>query len=229
MKILIAAPTSRIKHYAFGKYIEGISCLDFDRTKFDILLCDNTNDSGMYYKSLRLRFNAVRSVPVETIQETIRKSQNVLRAFFLQSDYTHFLSLESDVVPPPNALKLMLQADKDVVSIPYFVGQNESLRLLGSYLNENNELTDYTPGEMFNLMSGELVPITNNGIGCTLIKRHVLEKIEFRIDENSDVFSDTYFHVDLIENNFENYMITSIFATHYSTDWSVQKNIFKNV
>ena len=52
------------------------------------------------------------------------------------------------------------------------------------------------------------------GLGCVLIKKEVLEKIEFRIDKTTDGFDDATFCDDTLEKGYELYVDTRVKCKH---------------
>ena len=59
--------------------------------------------------------------------------------------------------------------------------------------------------------------ISGCGYGCTLVRREVLEKVEFRInktDTGQMTFPDSAFHVDVVTNGFTNKLNTDWLPQH---------------
>ncbi|MBN1941076.1 MAG: hypothetical protein JW772_02740 [Candidatus Diapherotrites archaeon] len=98
-------------------------------------------------------------------------ARNVLVENFLKSDCTHLLFLDSDMVFPPNIVELLLKHDKEVVSGLYFLRKMllPSFRMLNK---EGNYQSSY------DFPKNELVKVDATGLGCMLIKRKVLEKVD---------------------------------------------------
>jgi len=95
---------------------------------------------------------------------------------FLQTDDTHLLFLDDDVVPPVDALELLLAADKDVISglYPSEWYDNEAGRLK----KRNNVFsTIRDDGELVEATGRGVGKITSCGGGCLLIKRRVVEEL----------------------------------------------------
>lgn len=96
---------------------------------------------------------------------------------FLQTDNTHLLFLDDDVVPPVYALGRLLEADKPVISGLYPIQWANPAT--GSMGTRQSVFSDV-------LSNGELVEAKGEGVqliqscggGCLLIRRDVLETIK---------------------------------------------------
>ena len=68
----------------------------------------------------------------------------------------------------------------------------------------------------------ELIESITCGLGCVLIKRNVLEKIEFRHIKDEEPWDDLWFCEDVREKGFKVYVDTSVRCKHYvnGMDWS---------
>lgn len=94
---------------------------------------------------------------------------------FLQTQDTHLFFLDDDVIPPNDALELLLAADKDVISglYPSVWYDNED----GKMKRRQNVFSKVRDdGELVEATSKGVAPIASCGGGCLLIKRHVLEE-----------------------------------------------------
>jgi GT2 family glycosyltransferase len=60
----------------------------------------------------------------------------------------------------------------------------------------------------------KLMKVKQCGLGCVLIKKEVLEKIEFRIDKTTDGFDDATFCDDTLEKGYELYVDTRVKCKH---------------
>lgn len=94
---------------------------------------------------------------------------------FLQTDDTHLFFLDDDVIPPVDALELLLAADKDAISglYPSEWYDNDE----GKIRKRNNVFADIRPdGELIEATGKGVQEIASCGGGCLLIKRHVVEE-----------------------------------------------------
>lgn len=136
----------------------------------------------------------------------IPEAQNKLAEAALKTPHTHFWWVEEDVVIPPNTLNTMLGMDKDVVCVDYPVINGWST---------------------IKKKDGE---IRHCGLGCTLIKRQVFEKIPppwFSIDKSLDAKTgkvldipmkygghDIFFGIKLREYKFKIHQLEGVECGH---------------
>lgn len=100
---------------------------------------------------------------------------------FLKTDSTHLFFIDSDVVPPYNALRKLLSHDKEVItgcypSMRFDSEANKELLIYNVFRHVLNEKTGVT--EFKNIYGEGLEEIESAGAGCLLIKREVLERME---------------------------------------------------
>ncbi len=222
MKILIGTPTSDQKNYCFNEFSAYLSS-----SKHDHLIVDNSRTKNKCVQGLTYRhilFNA-------NIRQSIADAQNIIRDQFLKKDYTHLAFLESDLFPPPGVFDRLALHDKDVAGHPYFVMKGSLRQYMihnPLYIEESNiwnaNPVDVTQG--FSQCNGSLQRVHSVGFGCVLIKRHVIEKLSFHINESNQVSdtghpssSDSFFYADCALNNIEVYADTSLTVRHYNKDW----------
>lgn len=228
-KVLITTPINVVKSYILYEWLEHIRELDYDN--YDIFLVDNSLDTSFSKKIRDLGFDCVHEPPSgREARHYMASSNERCRVKFLSSDYAFFLSLECDIFPPKDIIKRLLARDKDVVGTTFWThqGHETQLQLLTIYeyhtdvINHKKEykVRPLTFEEALLFIDGTCKPIFANGIGCTLIKRWVLENIPFRIDPIDTGFADSFFHQDLWESGIPNFVDTSIIPRHQNSSWS---------
>lgn len=221
-KILLAAPTSTYKDYIFLDWFIHASSLTYKN--YDILICDNSHDKNYHKKLQKMGINCLYVSPEgKETRQYIVESQNVLREHFLQYNYDYFFSLEVDVFPPKNIIEKLLSCNKKIVGAPYFWKFGKESCLLISYFTGDNKVNTHetTLPEAINFVDGTVKQVYENGIGCTLISREIIEKIPFRWEKGNPAYSDTFFYKDLFKKGYKNYMDTSILCKHYNSDWGL--------
>jgi len=113
-------------------------------------------------------------------------NRNAVTAAFLEGDSEAIFWIDDDTVHPPETLERLLGLDTDVAAGVYFRRGLPYDPL--AYKRLPNRM--YTPMKYFE--RGEIVPVESVGMGCTLVRRHVYEKIReqyrlFRRLENATV------------------------------------------
>ena len=110
-KVLIGCPTSYHSEYALKFYKEGIDKIDYDDYK--VLIVENSDpniDNNKYFEKIKQTgLPVIKSKTMKDVRDTIVFSRNLLRAKVLEEDFDYFLSLEQDVIPPPNVIKKFLE------------------------------------------------------------------------------------------------------------------------
>ncbi len=144
-KILVACSTNIVKSYSLQRWIDNVK--KFTYPNFDILVVD-TSETDDYIKQY------ANQVPIERIpwypQESRRMCEGMeaIRQRFLAGPYKYFFSVESDIIPPPNAIEKLLEYGKDGDWIAHaFPLRNE---------DQNVEV--------------------EQGIGCSMLSRKLLEE-----------------------------------------------------
>jgi len=144
--------------------IQSVIKQDF-KEENDILLCP---------------YNPFSTVKPDWGQNIVLK-QNKAKEIVLKHDYTHLFSVEADVLIPDHALKKLLFDNKDIVCGIYKL-HSHSGHLEGSiaaFRKEDKGYKSIEAGKDFSW--GEIVEVDFLSFGCTLIKREVLENINFGI------------------------------------------------
>lgn len=240
MKILIGCPTSDHKRYCIQQYLESVKNIDYDN--YDFVLVDNSQANDYFRELQSYGVKVVKSPYVEPARVRITDSRNLLRKMFLEGDYDYLFSLEQDVVPPKDVLKRLLSHNLPVVSGVYYNiftnpqrGTQETRPLVWVSPSEQ-EIEDiklgkkgqipqqkllsgeWRPSEMTAQLSVEevrlpkLIEARQTGVGCMLIRRNVMEKIQFRHGEGG--FDDVYFCDDVIANGWKVMVDTSVKCEH---------------
>jgi hypothetical protein len=121
----------------------------------------------------------------------ITHKYNHARAVFLAGDYDALLCLEDDIIVPRDTLTRLLACDADIAygltcwrhGTPVWSARvDEEGQPLGRVLSE-------TP-ERARALAGQVIDVVGVGMACTLIRRHVVGWLEFRLDEQQPVCCD---------------------------------------
>lgn len=180
--ILIGCPTYQGQAFCLDRFLEGLRNLKGD---FDILFVDNSEGTD-YFEMLKQitienrKVIVLRDEPQENRIMRIISSRNACRYYFLKNSYDYLFFLDTDMIPPPDALQQLLKVDADIASGNYLCRQEINGKLLvlpALYKHHGNQLATLTMEEA---KQNNVIDIAVCGLGCCLIKRKVLEKISFR-------------------------------------------------
>lgn len=192
-KVLVGTYTYRGKSYCDERFIENLLALDWPNKH--TLIVDNTRDMCRYVRRLEEitgRHGAGQSVEVRHVKvgeygkrmqphATIAISANVLRGEVLSGGFDYLLLVESDVLPPKDAINRLIE-----------VGREHSLDVVGGLYHAVFHETEW-----FDPDRDKVIPNRHILSGCTLYSRKSLEMIPFRYVKTDPVaFPDAYFSMD---------------------------------
>lgn len=111
-------------------------------------------------------------------------------------DWTHILLIDDDVIIPEGGLGLLIEADSDIAFIDY------PMHYTGDRWGNMGTATydDWLPGE-----DPKGKPVAWAGLGCTLVKREVLEKMSdpyFKVTQHTFTRDDNG-HITLNDDNVQ--------------------------
>ncbi len=221
--VLVGCPTFEGYEYCLQEYLRGIQTIS--TKKFDVLLVDNSKTDSYTKRIKASGLNVVHIDWNNNVHERLAESRNVLREETLSKGYSHFLSLEQDVIPPPFGLERLLSHQKKIVSGIYYKlypipikNKDGSFRMAKTMLplvfkpnSDPNKMDICYPTEV---EQERLFKIRACGLGCVLIHREVLEKVKFRTDPGKDTYDDFLFCTDAVKNGFGLYADTSVKCKH---------------
>lgn len=237
--ILIAAPTSDKKDYALDEWVKAVFNLKYPN--YTVLMVDNSHNEEYYHKILDKGINCLHVKPEGNVVDYITDCQNIIRAYVLEGGYDYLFSLESDVIPRSDILVSLLHHGKPIVSAPYFVqykGGDPSICLtktlvqhFGKYSYMSNLMVDTKEG--LSMLNGKLIKVHACGVGCSLIHRSVVERIEFRSSTASNetrtdrsVFSDSLFYLDCMKAKIPVYLDTRELVRHNYREWDSNIDLY---
>lgn len=224
-KILVGCPTSQHKEYCLDQYVNGVR--QFKYQNFDVLLVDNS-EGEEYAQRIREKGVECCKVPYsQGVMKRLADSRNVLRERVLTGGYDYFLSLEQDVIPPPIIIGRLLAHGKKVVSGLYTKLakiKDQTGRILRTEQVPVAYVWDESIQDARRLLRKEmknkgLMRIIGGGLGCLLIHRSVLEKIEFRVADPSVGCDDMYFFNDLHDLGIAAFCDTGALCKHLEVAW----------
>lgn len=136
--------------------------------------------------------------PAGTGYENIRDKHNHARRIVLNDGYDAVLFVEADMVIPSDALRKLVSVDADVAYGLYVNRHGWRRWLAFTMLDRNGAQSLSQKPDLAQACWGSPIETQGAGMGCTLIRRHVLEKLEFRLpqDGGDDVADDWMFALD---------------------------------
>ena len=236
-KVLVAAPTSSAKDYCMLEWIEMLKGLTYPWA--DIYLVDNSPDPDHVRQFWEQGIfadwhNPQGKSPVQFIAE----SQNKIREYFLDGDYTHLMFIESDVFTPPNIIEYFLWRPLPLVSAMYFVGEGTKTSLQLQIIEDKFRFRRtrlMNLDENFAFIDGTQKEVFACGLGCVLIQREIIKQVGFKYRPSKSVdsahfstFSDTYFYSDLTDLGVPVFVDTSITVQHKRKDWDSNIGLMKH-
>lgn len=156
-KVLVACPNHVVKEYSFQRWIDAVTNLTYPN--YDILVVDNSPGGELaerYGAQVPIVVLDASDRPEIAIDEgwsrptivRINRSMELIRQHFLTGGYSHWMNIESDVIPPPDVIEVLLESGRggDLISHTY---------------------TDRKGGHVW----------IENGIGCSLFSRPLIEAV----------------------------------------------------
>lgn len=113
--------------------------------------------------------------------QDIRDKYNIGRAVALSQGFEAMLTIEADMIVPPDTLARLIALDADIALGVYCWRWRPSRWSVYTELNQwGGKSVTFDPA--FAVRSwGEPINAVGTGLGCTLIKRRVLEALPFRL------------------------------------------------
>lgn len=153
------------------------------------------------------------------------------RQAFLQGSYDAMLVVESDIVPPPFALRRLAALEVDVAYGVYVFRRNNVINVFERYADNNGqparnigESLSLHPRKLQAALRAGKVRCSGAGLGCTLIRRHVLERFDFRTltqELHPQVHCDTWFTHDVHGAGFEQMADMTVVCGHKREDGEI--------
>lgn len=152
----------------------------------------------------------------------IRDKFNRGRQMALDGEYDAMLCVEDDMILPVDALDWLAEIDADVTYALYVSRQDRKSWLVVDSITPTR-LYLASPASV--TQSAGVYPCVGVGTGCTLIRRHVLESIPFRlIPENPNACPDWALGVDAAAGGFTQAVHTGVRCGHiveYAPTWAI--------
>jgi len=222
--VVVASPQNEVKNYCFDDWIDNV--LNFTYPNFEVFLSDNseTKKNKELIKSKGIKCHWVKSKKGETNLETINRSHAQCMEYAKKKGAS-LLHLETDVFPPIDVIERLFAHKKLVVGGLYdiFYGSKRKAMVqlsepYGRHVVGFRTVPFVEQDEPL-LLTGKLEQVYHIGLGCVLIQPEVFEKIQFRVDTNFNMHTDTWFANDCFINRIPIYLDTSLTCEHRNTTW----------
>jgi hypothetical protein len=164
-----------------------------------------------------------RGTPINTheghVQDHLRECRRG-RKMFLDGSYEAMLIVETDIVHPKDTLKRLVALDCDVAygCMMYRRSTVPAINVLERYPGNSPNI-----GESLSLhglwpaaVRQGIVECSGGSLGCTLIRRHVLEAIDFRVEDA--IWCDTFWTRDVYAAGFSMKADTGVVCGHIDED-----------
>jgi len=142
------------------------------------------------------------------------------RQWVLDNGYDYLFCVEADMIIPPDALtKLLDLCETGGADVAYglYCFRNTSTWSAWTILTMTYGRSIRKDPELAKANWGKVMDVAGVGTGCTLIKREVLERLEFHTDEEyPDVHHDWVFAYDLQQAGFKQKCDLSVVCGHIS-------------
>jgi glycosyltransferase involved in cell wall biosynthesis len=236
-KVLIGIVTYEGKDYIFPKCYEAVQNIDYHN--YHILIVDNSSTMNYYHKMIQRGYSknncTIKHITrAKNSRDTLSDSQNYIRKYALENDYDYVLFVESDLVPPPDSLKRLLNHGKLVVGSVYWLEGSNFLGTKGRipciFFTKSHELGVtgtrlIYPEELQKFLNTGLRNCHGCGLGCTLIHKNIIKQFPFWTDERFDnKHSDVYLYMDLHNARIPVFIDTDLTVPHYPSKWDDVKD-----
>jgi hypothetical protein len=125
--------------------------------------------------------------PYVNAYENVTYHHNKARQLAMSGHYDAILSIEADMIVPPDTISRLLEADADI-AYGLYVSRHKPNRWLAyktlDLWGAESISLDHT-GKDAREAWGNIIDVAGVGMGCTLIKRKVFEKLRFRLHDGS--------------------------------------------
>lgn len=142
------------------------------------------------------------------------------RQAFLDGGYDAMFVVESDIIPPRDALPRLLALNADVAYGLYLFRRHEPY-----HCNVTRYAISPAPDQPLSMFPKAyakawregVVKCSGSGLGCVVIKRRVLEQVEFH-QRNQRVHCDTFFTEDVWQHKFNLQADMRVICGHKTPD-----------
>lgn len=141
------------------------------------------------------------------------------RHMMLDGGYDALLTVEADMIVPPDTIKRLAAIDTDV-AYGLYSSRHEvnAVWLAFAWIRGNRGKSISLIPDKARAAWGNVIETQGVGLGCTLIHRHVLEKIPFRWTLLVPIANDWLFSLDVKAHGFRQTHDCGLHCGHITTD-----------
>lgn len=225
-KVLIFTATYKDKDYCLKRFLDNVSHINYPN--FRHIFIDNSKGLNYVNKLRRKGLNAYHVERGNNSREAIARSQNYARRVMLRDGYDYILSLESDIMCPPNIIQDLLKRGKDVISGLYLIGDDIKVPCI-TLAKWNSELGAFgtrllLPEEFKEYHNQGVKRVQAAGMGCCLINKRILQDTAFTYDTRLKGHSDIFFFNSMFKKKEPVYIDTNIYCEHENSKWENVKD-----
>jgi glycosyltransferase involved in cell wall biosynthesis len=226
-KVLVFSPTYEGKDYIFKEFWNAIQNLTYPN--FEFIMIDNSRTEYYYKKLMKQGVPCARVPRGGNSRQALSNAQNYARKKGVEENFDYILSIESDIIPPPDTIQRLLAHDQRVVGALYYIGTDGYQLPCVFFIQELPDGSVKTrlikAEEIPKFLNTGLRQVHGMGVGCTLVRRDVFIKYIFWYDERFDnKHSDVYFYMELQNARIPVYCDTNFLVQHYPSKWSEVKD-----
>ena len=216
-KVLVTAPLCEWYDYCWDEFSNRVKELTYEN--YDLFFTENSSTNNFFEKVKSQGFDVIKTEHLHRIRDMVTRDHNIIRDKVLDGGYDYLLILDQDVIPPRDVIEKLMKHDKDIISGLYFGHHdiNGEAKVMPFAWVFSKEINDWNnTGYLIEkeIWEEQLLKIAFAGMGCILIKREVLEKINFRYLLEMDAWDDRWLGVDVWANGFEYYLDNSVKCKH---------------
>lgn len=231
MKILIGCPTYKRYTYCINHWLNAVKKIQnfSPEHQIDYLLADNSDSDEFFHELKNKGVNIIKTPYFSEAKKRMIYARNLLRNKALEGNYDYFFSLEQDMFPEKDVLNKLLNHKKEIISAYY--GKLVNLTLVEKETREIKKITIEIPivwlqqengvkrANPHEVLNKGVITVGGFGVGCLLINREVLEKIEFEYAPDKKAFDDLLFCKKAKDLNYKLYLDSDIRVIHLHKPW----------
>jgi hypothetical protein len=159
-------------------------------------------------------------------KDNIVAKHNRMRADVLEGAFDALLTVEADMIVPPDAVEKLTKVEADVAYALY-ISRHHTMPLAFPKIDGFKGRSIAADPDLWRdkLAAGDVIPTEGAGFGCTLIHRRVLEQVSFRRvtgTRRSALFADDWtFALDVKEAGFKSAHHLGVQCGHLAHDGRV--------